>query len=180
MVTPVATQFGNLVFSRKLHGGVARDININHNTMPNGFVDIEPRIGGSAHTIHFAFTSAVSDPGNVLVTNVATGLPISGPVVVASGNDVVVTLTGVPEIARITIAISGVNGAVGATASLGLLPGDVNSTGRVTAADIAATKTQSGNSVGAGNFRSDINVSGPTINSTDVSAVKARSGQVLP
>ena len=180
MVTPVATQFGNLVFSRKLHNGVARDININHNTMPNGLVDIEPRIGGSAHTIHFVFTSAVSDPGNVVVTNVATGLPISGPVVAASGNDVVVTLTGVPEIARITITIFSVNGAVGATASLGLLPGDVTGTGRVTAADIAATKTQSGNAVGAGNFRSDINVSGTTINSTDVSAVKARSGQVLP
>ena len=51
-------------------------------------------------------------------------------------------LSSVSDIARITIALTGVNGVVGATASMGLLPGDVSQSGKVTAADIAAIKAK--------------------------------------
>ncbi len=180
MVTPQAIQFANLVYSRKVHNGINRDITINHNTAANGLVDIEPRIGNTSHAIYFDFTATVSDPGSVVVTNVATGMPISGPSVSASGNSVVVALTGVPEVARITITLSGVNGALGASASMGLLPGDVNGTGRVTSADIAAIKARIGQPVATGNnYLFDVNLSG-AISGADASQAKARSGLVIP
>jgi hypothetical protein len=184
MVTPISIQFANNVFSRKMHGAVAGDIPINHATPANGNVDVEPRVGNGPHTVYFEFTSPVSNPGSVVVTNVTTGLPISGPTVAALTDGMryfaVVSLTGVPDIARITLALTGVNGTVDASASMGLLPGDVNGTGRVTAADIAAIKTKSGNTtVDAVNYKLDLNVSG-AISSTDVNAVKAKAGRVLP
>ena len=180
MVTPQAIAFNNLVYSRKMHGGISRDIPINHLTPANGAVDIEPRAGNAAHTIYFDFTSAVSNSGSVVVTDVVTGMPISGPTSAPAGNSVAVTLTNVPEKARITITLSGVNGAVGASASMGLLVGDVNGSGKVTAADIAAIKSKNGSTVDGTSFKFDINVSGTTISSADVTAAKARAAQVLP
>jgi hypothetical protein len=40
-------------------------------------------------------------------------------------------------------------------------------------------KSQSGQAPGASNFRADVNANG-SINATDVSLVKSRSGNVLP
>jgi mono/diheme cytochrome c family protein len=180
MVTPIAIQFANAVNSRKTQNGAPRDILIDHTIPPAGNVAIEPRIGNAAHTIVFDFTAMVSNPGTLVVTNVANGQQIMGPTAAPSGNSVVVTLTNVPEIARITISLTGVNGAVNTSASMGLLPGDVNNSGKVTAADIAAVKAKSGNTLVDGtNFKLDINATG-TISSTDVNAAKARAGQVLP
>ena len=52
MVTPIAIQFANNVFSRKVHNGSMGsfngDIGINHLTLPSGNVDIEPRTGTGA------------------------------------------------------------------------------------------------------------------------------------
>jgi hypothetical protein len=52
-----------------------------------------------------------------------------------------------------------------------LLVGDVNATGAVTAADVAIAKSQAGQPVDGGNFRSDVNANG-VINSSDVALVK--------
>jgi mono/diheme cytochrome c family protein len=180
MVTPVALQFENRVFSRKAHGAIIGDLTIDHAIPAGGNVSVEPRLGPGPHTIYFEFSSAVTDPGSVTVTDVTTGLPISGPTAAASGKFVVVSLTGAPEIARLTIALTGVNGAVSAAASLGLLPGDVNNSRLASAADIAGIKARSGQMVDAGNFRFDLNASGGTISSADITTAKVRAGQRLP
>lgn len=96
-----------------------------------------------------------------------------------AGNELIVTLTSVPDDNRATVRVSGANGAVDASASMGFLVGDVNGNGAVNAADISAVKAQVGQTVGGTSFRYDLNVSN-TISNADVSVVKARSGLVLP
>ena len=60
-----------------------------------------------------------------------------------------------------------------------ILLGDTNGSSAVSAADIAQTKAQSGNTAGAGNFRTDTNVSG-SISAADVGQVKVNSGHNVP
>ena len=59
------------------------------------------------------------------------------------------------------------------------LIGDTNADGFVDSADIAQTKSQSGNAVTAVNFREDLNVDG-FIDSADIAFVKSKSGTALP
>ena len=63
---------------------------------------------------------------------------------------------------------------------MGVLIGDTNASGGVTASDIAQTKASSGQPVSAANFRQDVNVSGGSINASDIGQVKALSGTQLP
>lgn len=63
--------------------------------------------------------------------------------------------------------------------SLGFLVGDVTNSYMVSAADIAATKSRSGQAVNATTARYDVNLSG-AISAQDVSMVKARAGNKLP
>jgi hypothetical protein len=56
--------------------------------------------------------------------------------------------------------------------------GDTNADHAVNSADISQTKSQSGQPVGASNFREDLNVDG-SINSADISLVKSKSGTAL-
>jgi hypothetical protein len=63
--------------------------------------------------------------------------------------------------------------------SVNMLIGDTTGNKTVNAGDVAQTKGQSGQPVGAGNFRNDVNVSG-SINAGDVAQVKANSGHTLP
>jgi hypothetical protein len=62
---------------------------------------------------------------------------------------------------------------------MGVLLGDTTGNGTVNATDVSETKSKSGQSVNASNFRDDVTVSG-NINSTDVSTVKSKSGTALP
>jgi hypothetical protein len=62
---------------------------------------------------------------------------------------------------------------------MGVLVGDTNANGTVSAADVAQTKSQSGQPVTGSNFREDVNTSG-TISSTDVAIVKSEVGTALP
>jgi len=59
------------------------------------------------------------------------------------------------------------------------LTADVNGNRTVNASDIALTKSQSGQAVGATNFKSDVNANG-VINASDLAAVKSRAGTELP
>jgi hypothetical protein len=96
-----------------------------------------------------------------------------------SGNDVIVTLTGVPNASRIKLDLTGVNGTASATAALGFLLGDVNNNRSTNATDVSALKAQSGQAVVQGNFRNDLNASG-AVTAADVAAAKAKSGTQLP
>jgi hypothetical protein len=66
-----------------------------------------------------------------------------------------------------------------ALVSVTLLIGDTNGNGNVNAGDIAQTKSQIGQLVTAGNFRTDINVNG-TINASDVTIIKSQIGTSIP
>jgi hypothetical protein len=63
--------------------------------------------------------------------------------------------------------------------SMGVLIGDTNANGTVSAGDVAQTKSQAGQPVTGTNFREDVNASG-TITSTDVAIVKSKVGDALP
>jgi hypothetical protein len=66
-----------------------------------------------------------------------------------------------------------------ALVSVVLSIGDTNGNGNVNASDIAQTKSQIGQLVTAGNFRTDINVNG-TINASDVTIIKSQIGTSIP
>ena len=173
-VTPVAPIVIVSVNSRKTHAGIGPlDILIDHNIASNGLVFVEPRNIGSGHLLVFQFSGMVTVPGSVMTTAGSASTPI------ASGNSVFVTLTNVPDQQRVTVTLSGVNGAASATATMGFHVGDVSNSRAVNAADISGVKARVGQMVNAATARFDVNLSG-VIDGADVSAVKARSGQVLP
>ena len=175
MVTPVPSAALALagVVSRKNHPGLGdQDIPIDTNQLIGQLVSVEPRMIGAGHRIVFRF--------NNTVTSVTSSASTVGSVSHAySGNEVTVTLTGVPDNQRATVSLGGVNGALNPSASIGFLVGDVSSSRSVGANDISAVKARNGQPLNGSNFRYDLNVSGG-INNLDVSAVKARSGMVMP
>ena len=62
---------------------------------------------------------------------------------------------------------------------LGVLAGDTNADRFVDSADIAQTKSQSGNALTSAHFREDVNVDG-FMDSADIGLVKSKSGTALP
>ena len=179
MVTPVALTFTGTVYSRKTHAGVDYDFLIDSSAAINGPIKVEPRAIGAGHRIVFAFNNMVSAAGSAQITD-AQGASLGTAPAVASGNNVIVTLANLPDNIRVTVTLSGVNGAVTASAAMGFLVGDFNGTGSVNASDIAAVKARNGAAINVGNnFLYDVNANG-SINGIDVSVVKARSGLALP
>ncbi len=165
------------VLSRKYHGAapaVPREIPINAATALSGLVDVEPRTIGAGHLLAFQFNGPVSAISTAGVS------PVGSATATRSGNEVLVSLTNVPDNRRVTVSLTGVGGlALPVTASLGYLVGDVTGKRSVNAADISAVKANRNQTVDNENFKFDVDAVG-TISDADVSAVKARSGKVLP
>ena len=171
------------VQSRKIHGSVGTfNLAIDATIAIGGAISVEPRVTGTGHTIVFQFSGPVTSVGGVnsldaslmAVGSATFAIPAS------PGDEVVVTLTGVPDNQRATISVTNINAAaINASASMGFLVGDVNNTRSVNSSDISAVKARSGQSTTAFNFLFDVNASG-AIDLSDVSAVKARSGLTLP
>ena len=178
-VTPLRPLLLNGVVSRKAHGSAGDfDIVVNRAILVDGLVDVEPRTIGSGHKLVFTFNSPITAAGNVSVLDSAS-MAVGSASSLASGNDVVVTLTGIPDRQRVTVTLSNVNGvATPFPASIGFLVGDVNGTRAVNASDISGAKARLGQATNAQNFKSDVNASGE-ISASDISAVKARSGLTL-
>ena len=170
---PTPTQ----IVSRKIHGS-AGPFNID---LPlTGNPGIECRSGGATNDYQLVFTFASSVTFiNAAVTGGAGSVSGSG----GSGTTTVtVNLTGVTNVQRITVTLLGVNngtttGDVGV--QMGMLIGDTNNSGGVTAADVGQTKAQSGQAATAANFRTDVNASG-SISAADIALVKSKSGTTLP
>lgn len=162
------------VVSRKTHGATgAFNVAINPLTAPTGLVDVEPRIIGASHTLVFSFNNPITAAG-------AVGTTAGSAASSASGNDVIVTLSTVPDNSRATVTLTNVNGVpTPFAASVGFLVGDLNTTRSVSASDISGVKARSGQTTTNLNFRFDVNATG-AINASDISAVKARSGLTLP
>ena len=161
--------------SRKTHGS-AGTFDLLIDTQPvNGQVTVEPRAIGNGHTIAYQFNGPVSAAGNAGVT------PLGSATATSVDNEVIVTLTNVPDNQRATVTLGNVNGSLfnAPSLSLGFLIGDVNNTRSVNSSDISAVKARSGQTTDGSNFKFDLNFSGG-VNSSDISAVKARSGLTLP
>ena len=180
--TNVTPQSGALlalssVVSRKFHTSVGLlDIPVDRNPIIGGPVSVEPRFIGSGHTIVFQFNNTVTGAGMVTTTSGNATATSTGT------NEVLVTLTNVPDNSRATVTLTNVpsaNGSAGGSVSIGFLVGDVSNSRSVNASDIAAIKAHLNQIPNTATARFDLNASG-TVNATDVSAAKARAGIVLP
>jgi hypothetical protein len=155
--------------SRQTHGA-AGDFDVELLTGPA----IEPRnpSDGTYHIV-FTFSNTMTGCG---VANTGTVTP--GP----NANQCTVNVSGLTNGQHSTISLTGVLDSQGHTgtfsATMGLLIGDTNADAFVNSADIGQTKSQSGQPVGASNFREDLNVDG-FINSADIGLVKSKSGTAL-
>ncbi len=145
---------------------------------------MESRSGGVSgnHTLVFRFPNALASYGAAAVT---AG---SGSVVTSAiGDDprqFTIELTGVANAQLTTVSLTNVTDSLGNNraslqVTIGVLIGDTNGDGFVNAGDALQTRSRSGQTTGAANFRSDVNTDG-TVNSGDTIAVRARSGTSLP
>jgi hypothetical protein len=169
------------VISRKIHGSAGSfDINLPL-IGPRG---IECRRGGVNlnYTIVFTFANALTSVGGASVSS-GTGT-ISSNAVGPDSHQYIVDLTGVTDAQVITVSLTNVSDSAGnssssVAASMAVLAGDTNADSSVNSADIAQTKSQSGQLVTASNFREDVNTDG-NLNSADIALVKSKSGTALP
>lgn len=165
------------VQSRKSHGANVYNLTIDTSQNIGGAVTVESRAIGTGHQIVFQFDVPVSTVGVPSAFD-ETGATIGTLTPLIAGNDVVVTLTNVPDKKRITVMLPGVNG-MDVFASMGFLVGDVNNSRTVSATDVSQVKAHAGHVADATNFWFDLNATG-VISAADISAVKGRSSQALP
>jgi hypothetical protein len=168
----------NSAVSRKNHGGINYDVPLPLVAV-NGAVGIEPRNGPTPG----AFTIVVTFAAPVTVTGVAVTNGTGNATMSVAGAVVTINLTGVTDAQRLGVTLNAVDDGTGAgnvLIPMGVLVGDTQGNGSVSATDVSETKAAASvGTVNAGNFRTDLNVGG-TVNATDVSIVKAAAGHVLP
>lgn len=163
--------------SRKTHGGAGTfDINLPLSGEPG----IECRSSGGNHTLVFTFNNNLAS-ANATVT-AGTGSIAGSPAI--NGNTMTVDLTGVTNVQKVTVTLSGATDAFCQTlattdVSMNVLLGDTNGNKAVNASDAAQTKSRIGAVLDNTNFRSDTNVNG-TVNASDVAQVKASIGTGVP
>jgi hypothetical protein len=155
--------------SRKTHG-VAGTFDVD---LPlTGATGIEPRSGGATGDYQIVVRSGVPISFSSVTTSCGTIASAS-----TSGGETIVNLTGVPNASRCSVTLHNISGDF--VVPVAFLIGDTNADGFVDSADIAQTKSQSGNPVTSLNFREDINMDG-FLDSADIAFVKSKSGTALP
>jgi hypothetical protein len=167
------------VVSRKVHGSAGTfDIDL---TGGNG---IECRSGGpsSDYTLVFTFANFITSVSGARVTSGTGNVSTSG--IGPNPDQYTVNLTGVTNAQTISVSVTNVTDSAGdfsstVSASMGVLVGDVNATGRVDAADVSSVRQQTLQPVATTNFRNDINVSG-RIDAADVSIARQQTLTSLP
>jgi hypothetical protein len=165
--------------SRKTHGTAGTfDINLPLGGTPG----IECRTGSvsGSHQVVVTFAAPVT-VGSVTVTP-GPGGSASVASSLAASNSVTVNLSNVSNAQTLSINLLGVtvrSNTGNVSVPMSVLLGDTNGDGFVNSADISQTKSQSGQPVGASNFREDVNTDG-FLNSADISLVKSKSGTALP
>ena len=188
LILPGSTPTVTSAVSRRMHGSAGTfDIDLPLTGTPG----IECRTGGATND----YTMVVTFSGNVNVTGmpqaeviagtgcVGSGGVCNGGMVVVSGAVVTIPLTNVADDQTINVRLNGVNNALKSPATdftfaMNILIGDTNGNGAVNATDVSQTKSRSGQSVDAGDFRSDVNANG-TINAGDIAIVKSNVGTGL-
>ena len=179
---------GAISASRLIHASNAVSFDVPLPLMGNP--GIECRSGGATgdHQVVVTFPTNVTVNGSPQArVTIGTGQIGSGGqpnegVVTVSGAVVTIPLTNVPNGHKVGVTLFRVSDGTNSgsvTVPMGVLLGDTTGNGTVNATDVSETKSKSGQSVNASNFRDDVTVSG-NINSTDVSTVKSKSGTALP
>jgi hypothetical protein len=169
------------VVSRKVHGNAGPfDIDL-----PIHGTGMECRSGGGSgnHTLVFTFANPLRSVGGASITS-GTGSVASSSINQADSHQYIIGLMGVSNAQILDIRLTNVtdsagNSSSGISASVGVLIGDTNADGSVNSADIAQTKSQSGQSLTASNFREDVTADG-NLNSADIALAKSKSGTALP
>jgi hypothetical protein len=177
------------VVSRKTHGST--DYNIDLIADANGKYNTECRTEGSGYLIIFTFGTEFTVTGSASSVTVSNGGTVAshgaGPlsnqyqVTITGATNAVthlITLNGLPVHNSMTTANGGNATLNSVVARLDLLQGDTTNDRVVNSSDISQTKSRSNQTVGTGNFRSDVNVDG-SLNSADVSFVKSKSNTAL-
>ncbi len=165
------------VVSRRVHGGAGPfDIDLPQ----TGPVGIECRSGGATndYQVVVTFAAPVTASGVFLSAGVGSVSSATG----SGTNILTVNLTGVTTAQTITVTLTGVSSGAGSgnvAVSMGVLVGDTNASAVVNSGDTIQTRSRSGQSTDATNFRSDVNTDG-NINAGDALAVRSRSGAALP
>lgn len=171
--------------SRKSHGGTLLDINLPVGTKADTVPGVECRAAGSTpagagvdHQIIVTFPTAVSFASASVTSGAGNVASVSG-----SGSTIAtINLSGITAAQYVTVTLASVNDGTNVNdvaIRFGVLPGDTTGDGNVNSADIAQTKSLSGQVVSQTTCRADVTVDG-NLNSGDVSFVKSRSGTALP
>jgi len=167
--------------SRKTHNDAGTfDLNLPLTGTPA----VESRTGGTngEHVIIVTFATRVTNVDAATVTS-GTGF-VAFSQLSPLGDRYTAFLSGISNAQRVTVTLFNVNDAMGnhsdtIPVTFGVLLGDTNRNGFVTASDIGQVKGDAGQPVTEANFSSDVNANG-AINASDIGQVKAQSGTLLP
>ncbi|MEP6810157.1 MAG: choice-of-anchor Q domain-containing protein, partial [Chthoniobacterales bacterium] len=161
--------------SRKTHGAFIGNISL---PLFGPTLGIECRTGGASgdHQLVLTFASAVTVNGSPQAQvisgtgQIGTGGTANGGAVTVNGAVVTVPVTNIGNAQRIMVKLSGVSDGTNVgevIVPMGVLVGDITGNGTVNASDVGQTKSFSGQTTDATNFRADLNLSG-TINASDI------------
>jgi hypothetical protein len=170
------------VVSRKTHGSAGTfDVDLPLSGSPG----IECRSGGANgdYTLVFSFANTL---GSVASASVGSGIGsvASSNIDSRDAHNYIVNLTAMTNAQVITVSLANVTDSAGnfspaVAGSMGVLLGDVNTSGRVDAADVSSVRQQTLQPVDSSNFRADINTSG-RIDAADVSIARQQTLTSLP
>jgi uncharacterized repeat protein (TIGR03803 family) len=166
-----------LLSAASVKGGFAIDLPL------SGTPGIEDRrSSGGTYSLTFTFSNNLTSVASVAST---CGTVVSGVIDGTNPHQFIVSLTGVLCNAQdVTVTLTNVqddqsNTLASASATMGLLLGDVDGDGSVTMADVNLVRASRGQTADPTNFRRDINPDG-TINHKDVSRARHSVGTSLP
>ncbi|MBL8514456.1 MAG: hypothetical protein JNJ55_10740, partial [Betaproteobacteria bacterium] len=164
---------------RKTHATAGDvDLPIDINQAITGNVSVEPRVEGTGHRIVFQYDVPITSVAGAGATN-SVGTSVGMASVSMSGNEAIVTLTGIADASLLTVTVNGVNGAVTSNVSVGFLIADVDASRSVNAADVNAAKARSGATVIAANGRYDLGLTG-RVSAVDIAVAKSHQSRALP
>lgn len=167
--------------SRKIHGGIARDLNL----PLTGTRAVECRSGGANgdYTMMFTFAVPLTSVGGRSVT-AGVGSVSSSMIDSSNARRYVVNLTGVTNAQTITVGLTNIVDVAGNTSSavsatMGVLLGDVDGSGRVDSTDVFQVRQETLQDANGSNFPKDIDESG-RIDSTDVLIARQQTLTSIP
>ncbi len=174
-IESVIMQLVNVV-SRKTHGNSGTfDVDLPESGPPG--IECRAVGAGGSHTIVFTFTNNVSVKGGSVTSGRGSVTNFS-----VVGSQVTVNLTAVSNAQTIVVTITNVNDGLNSTdvqATMGVLVGDVDATGRVDGNDVSDVQSHTRQTTDATNFRYDVDVTG-RIDGNDVSITQEQTRTALP